>query len=742
MKQLSILLAYSILFLVGRLYAASLTQAPTSGEKYHLVEFHLESDQSFANPFTDADVYADFTSPSGSVFRAGGYYDGAGVWGIRFMPNQTGAWKMQWHFQAESGSVSFSCSHNSAADIHGHIYVDPDHPRKLRYEDGTPLFWHGGKYLSIEKPFGTDDLQELSYPERLPTADYVTYTKQYLRAGADKGLNGVLFKIQVLPLNYDGFSMNLEFLQALDEITSEAMQQGVNIQMTLFDPWGKRKQNVDWAQDTPDNADWLFLEPWNVDTYQEETRFYLQYIVNRYAAFPNVTWELFNEAEKLDVSGNEPTDVYRDFIRSIDPYKVLIGSSEMYTSWYGQDAAYAHMKYKCWPDDWDFMYWAVNNDRRYQPYYFKNDLPYIWNEIGPWESEEYSEAQRQDWFRAQFWNALTLGSAGISEDHWTDIREVPDHITDYHEYFIRFVDGLVDVNALESNDEWLRNISSGATIHKCQNDWREMALYIHTQQDNSQTTFDLFLKAGRYSYQYYDPKTGRWIDEAHIREASTDKYKTFTTPAYDQDIVLYLVEEGFGGITTPVEWYALSAVQRGEDILLQWMTASETHNLGFEISRRRDSEDFVVIGWVAGSGTTAQPQRYDFHDRPPTDGLYTFKIKQIDADGAVQIKTINVAYKKKAALTVLVSPNPVYGDRALEFQLPPSFHPLELSIFNSIGQLVYQQSFSASYGLQTWRWDGRDNSGNRVAGGVYFYHLKNNGASARLVSQGQIVIAK
>jgi len=315
MKKLCIL--YSIFITIEYVFSASLIDAPTAVEKYHLVEFHLESGQSFANPFTDVEVYAEFTSPAGRVIRAGGFYDGSGRWKIRCNPDHIGAWHMQWHFQDESGSHSFSCSENSHPNIHGHIRVDSNHPRKLRYQDGTPLFWHGGKYLCIKRPFGTADVQELSYPERLPTTDYVQYAKQYLRAIAQKGLNGVLFKIQVLPLNYDGFTMDLEFLQALDEIVFEAMEQGINMQMNLFDPWGKRKQDVDWVQETPDNAEWLFLEPWNVYSFQEETQFYLEYIVHRYAAFPNVTWELFNEAEKLDVSADGCLSGYYPRCRSV-----------------------------------------------------------------------------------------------------------------------------------------------------------------------------------------------------------------------------------------------------------------------------------------------------------------------------------------------------------------------------------------------------------------------------------------
>jgi hypothetical protein len=739
MKQHWIALSYGILFTFGGVFGVSLTQAPTTAEKYNLLEFHLESGTSLVNPFTDVEVYADFTSPSGSVYRVGGFYDGDGTWKIRFKPNRTGTWHMTWHFQNEQGSHSFSCAKNSHPNIHGHIHVDPDHPRKLRYEDGTPLFWHGGKYLCIEKPFGTADRQDLSYPERLPTSNYVEYAKQYLRDIAQLGLNGVLFKIQALPLNYDGFSMDLGFLQALDDIAFEAMEQGVNIQMNLFDPWGKRKEDVDWTQPTPDNADWLFLEPWNVYSFQEETQFYLEYIVNRYAAFSNVTWEMFNEAEKLDVSANTPTDVYRDFIRSIDPYDVLIGSSEMYTCWYGQNAAYAHMKFKCWPDDWDFMYWAVNNDRRYKPFYFQHDLPYVWNEIGPWESSDYSEEQRQDWFRAQFWSALTLGSAGISEDHWTDIRTVPDRITDYHEYFIRFVDYLVDVNSLQTNDEWISNISFGSTVRKCQNDWNEMVLYIYSQQNSSQTTFDLFLKAGRYSYQFYNPKTGRWLDEAHIREASTDKYKTFTTPSYDQDIVLYVVGEEFMPPTTPVEWAALSANQRGDKVLLRWQTATESNNLGFEISRRLGNEDFTIIGWTPGAGTTVEAQYYSFSDRPPISGAYTYRIRQVDADGSSQEKLVSVNFLQQTSTMISVFPNPGRGVTTIQFQLPATQQPLMMRIYNSLGEEIRSSDVSGAFsGMHAAVWDGRNASGSPVAAGAYFYSISAMNEPLKILHSGQI----
>jgi hypothetical protein len=58
------------------------------------------------------------------------------------------------------------------------------------------------------------------------------HVKRYLAEIAALGLNGVLIKISVLPLNYDLQSMNLEFFAYLDQIVFGSAKSGINISST------------------------------------------------------------------------------------------------------------------------------------------------------------------------------------------------------------------------------------------------------------------------------------------------------------------------------------------------------------------------------------------------------------------------------------------------------------------------------------------------------------------------------
>ncbi len=85
----------------------------------------------------------------------------------------------------------------------------------------------------------------------------------------------------------------------------------------------------------------------------------------------------------------------------------------------------------------------------------------------------------------------------------------------------------------------------------------------------------------------------------------------------------------------PVELSAFEAVSDGRDVVLTWMTASETNNAGFELQQRLVGETaFQPVQFVDGAGTTTEPQTYEVRlpDLPP--GTYRFRLKQVDFDGS------------------------------------------------------------------------------------------------------------
>ena len=92
-------------------------------------------------------------------------------------------------------------------------------------------------------------------------------------------------------------------------------------------------------------------------------------------------------------------------------------------------------------------------------------------------------------------------------------------------------------------------------------------------------------------------------------------------------------------IELPVELFSFGGVVEGRDVVLEWRTASETNNAGFEV-QRRDEGEFEAIGFVEGAGTAHTENRYTYRVTDLEPGGYAFRLKQIDFDGAFEYSSV------------------------------------------------------------------------------------------------------
>ncbi len=83
----------------------------------------------------------------------------------------------------------------------------------------------------------------------------------------------------------------------------------------------------------------------------------------------------------------------------------------------------------------------------------------------------------------------------------------------------------------------------------------------------------------------------------------------------------------------PVELVSFDAIATGTSITLTWTTAGESNNAGFSVEMRASADEFLNIGFIEGAGTTTDAKQYSFNLSVGTAGRYTFRLKQIDADG-------------------------------------------------------------------------------------------------------------
>ncbi len=141
-----------------------------------------------------------------------------------------------------------------------------------------------------------------------------------------------------------------------------------------------------------------------------------------------------------------------------------------------------------------------------------------------------------------------------------------------------------------------------------------------------------------------------------------------------------------GGV--PVELSSFTASASGNSVTLDWTTATETNNQGFEIQKKSGNE-FYTIGFVTGSGTTTEPRNYSYKDKNLENGVYVYRLKQFDFDGTSSFSEEIIVEVSNPSEFVLNQnyPNPFNPSTNIKFSLPISGYT-NLSVYNMVGEKV------------------------------------------------------
>jgi len=189
---------------------------------------------------------------------------------------------------------------------------------------------------------------------------------------------------------------------------------------------------------------------------------------------------------------------------------------------------------------------------------------------------------------------------------------------------------------------------------------------------------------------------------------------------------------------TPVELVSFSAEFINNNIELIWLTKSENNNLGFEIQKSTDSISFKKIGFIPGSGTSANPHSYNFLDSDICCGKYYYRLKQINTDGSFQysnIISIEISTPEKFELSQNY-PNPFSSSGGATSGGNPGTTikymiaregKISVVIFDVLGRVVRKLvDESKQPGYYEVKWDGKDNDGNNAGAGIYFCRMTGN----------------
>jgi hypothetical protein len=92
------------------------------------------------------------------------------------------------------------------------------------------------------------------------------------------------------------------------------------------------------------------------------------------------------------------------------------------------------------------------------------------------------------------------------------------------------------------------------------------------------------------------------------------------------------VDAGSPAQVTPVELTSFTSSSNGSNVILNWSTATEINNKGFEVEKKLNAT-WQSIGFIEGNGSTTEKHSYSFADKNLSAGTYSYRIKQLDFNG-------------------------------------------------------------------------------------------------------------
>ena len=291
---------------------------PAGCERWGVYELAFTG-KTAGNPFTDYEIHGTFRGADETV-RVSGFYDGGGVYRVRFMPSFEGnyTYNISGSYSDEKVSGTFHVTPPSGNN-RGPVRVK--NRFHLAYATGEPHYSVGTTCyaFALQKPEIVEDtFRELEngYFNKLR---FCLMPKHY-----DFSLHDpVCFPYEGTPMdasvltrqNFEAYKgtppgnrwnfkrFNPAFFKLYDRMISRLMDMGIEADMILFhdyDRWGFSRMSM------------------------EDNLFYLRYVAARYGAYRNVWWALANEYELLKHIKVEDWETLAAALKDADPYGHLI----------------------------------------------------------------------------------------------------------------------------------------------------------------------------------------------------------------------------------------------------------------------------------------------------------------------------------------------------------------------------------------------------------------------------------
>lgn len=152
----------------------------------------------------------------------------------------------------------------------------------------------------------------------------------------------------------------------------------------------------------------------------------------------------------------------------------------------------------------------------------------------------------------------------------------------------------------------------------------------------------------------------------------------------------------------PVTIISFEAFPQYNNVLLNWVTASEINNDYFTVERSSDGIHFTEVGTLdskAPGGNSSQVLDYSLVDEVPLAGFSYYRLKQTDIDDKFSYSNLVAVNFNPADNGLLVAPNPANTNNiVVSYSSGSGNTNTTISIYDVTGQIVYKQNVSSSQG--------------------------------------------